>query len=441
MFIFVLCFYTTLSWAQSSHESAWFETSTSGVNVITRARNPMQNITYLEEYVGGQYIGAFVLSATNGSSFSKIRFISGYRVNDFCIFEDTVYFCGDNRSETQAIVGKFAANDIMDASPDKYTYYHPWGYLYLKKIAVFRLANSSLQCLCIGKVNIFQTGSPENCILRTNFQKDMSNPPLIYYTNFYIGNNNNGLPKEHYSDIVVSNHHVSIVGYQVGTPNLILIRRIPLSVPYIGYNNIELYLCPNTPSSEMFSSPHAVSMDGDTIAIASLCTRTSGSGYETRVRFIDISNMKMLHSQSYTLSGQNDILAMTYVPDIRSVIISQQLNSDCKIFPLLHNQDYAYDTWGIRHHNSGCYMGLCTAENKYIVATDGSTWFSKDVSQDPNFVSHGCYVADKQHVDIITNLSYVKSSIILSSNPDFFDVKSQKIINRTITKINNCINP
>lgn len=435
--ISILSLCSILSWAQSSHESAWFETIATGTNVITRARNTMQNITYLDEYVGGQYTGVFILSSTDVSSFRQCNFISNYYVKDFYVYNDTIFFCGSNLSSTQAIIGKIGVNDLFTSAAPSYRYFLPTDVRTLSKIAAYRLGDGRTHCLSIGTMNNSSVSTqPVQCYLETLSNAMSATSSNISY-NEYSGNPSS-LPYEWYSDIVVTDNYVCIIGQQVATPPAkMMIKLCSLSQPSTSFDS---YCFTNTPATEMVHLPYATRMDRDTIAIASLCVQNnSTTNFETRFRFVDVNSMKMYHSQSYPLQDRSDIYAMTYVPDIRSVVVSQQISAECFFFPLLHNQIYAYDSWGIRH-TSGCFYGLCANEGRYFIATNGTLWLSKDASVDPNTVSSNCYISDKHHVNIISNLS--EQMYFLQDQPLSPSVPLMTFTGHTASSLsrpNNCI--
>lgn len=405
LFFFVsCCLLSFAASAQSSWESLWYETPNGGSGSIVKAHSTSHNITYFTQSFPSGPRGSFVLSEPDIHYFKRGYFINGYFVNDFCILDNIVYFCGSNANATQAIIGWFHADALLNIQPCTYTYWLPSDVTSLNKIVAFK-KNGTIHNACIGK---YTYGNESyQCIFEADYNSATVNSAPSFLSYFFPAGNAN-YNTEWYSDIVVTDNYAAVIGERYDTENMILIRRMSINSSNPSTWD-EFYTYGGLPPIEMAALPHATAMAGDTIALASLCSGSTGvSDFEIRVRFLNLSNCSMFRSQAIPIQDKADLFDMTYVPKNHSLMLSLPSGAECNLVRLSHLNAGNYTSWFVSMPGVS-FPSICTSKNDLVVASNGWYLFAKQVSVNPLTYNSACYFADKIAVYSISSFPVVNS--------------------------------
>lgn len=395
-FIFIFgCLFSLVATGQATWESAFEDIPNGKGLAITRALSSTESITYYAQNSGTSLRGIFEKKTIGTTSCDTIGFISGYVVHDFCIYGNTIYFCGSNSIETEAIIGYFDVS-IFQNSGQTVNYWTLLDVTTLTKIVAFQRAGNNVECACLGLVRDQLSGQIYSSLLHI----DISGPQPTFTAHYYGSNNTNNQFKEWYSDLVVTDNYVAVVGELKDPSRMIMIRRQSLNQSTVDWNPQFYY---TTPNNEMLALPKAVRMEGDTLALASLSLNSDGV-YEVRTRFVDLASMTMFRSQAFELHDKTDPIAMTYVPKNHSLIMSISIGGICNLIRMTHLQTVGYPTWYITTYSNNYFAGLCCLQNQYFLATSGRLNLYKDVSIDPSSTIVNCYQNGTIKVKIIPNL-------------------------------------
>ncbi|MBR1643829.1 MAG: hypothetical protein IJ684_00450 [Bacteroidales bacterium] len=430
----VLCLCSVASFAQSDYESMRLKAYDGGGNTIIRTYKDVRSITYFSKVYNGVQTGYFLLPNINNTSASQVSFIDGYMVRDFCIDNDTIFFCGSDNFGTVGIIGYFDISNFSATNP-RYTYWVIDTVERLTKIVSYKLNGRKRHNLCIG----MRRDSTEHfsCIIDADYSK--INFSGLFYSFHCYRDSTNSIPQEIYYDLVALSNYVAIIGL-VDTPQRsMLLRWFSYNdytpTPYLNNTNyfdslpiIHKTLFDIDPVTEMLSPAHATAMNGNTFAVASLCSQSAlNTEFETRIRFLSFAGNAptMIGSQSVRVEEKSEPYSLAYMPYDNSLIISQIISSECSLFKLQPYATSNYNSWHIFDY-SHSYSRICSINNgEYVLGTTGQYYLSKKVTIDPTSISvegpydtiqfTPCYYFNKLPVKVINKLSPTTYNLFLPS--------------------------
>ncbi|MBR1643749.1 MAG: hypothetical protein IJ684_00040 [Bacteroidales bacterium] len=433
-FIFIFgCLFSLVATGQATWGSAFEDIPNGKGLAITRALSSTESITYHAQINGTSLRGIFEKKAIGATSVDTINFVPGYVVHDFYIYGNTVYFCGSNPGATEAIIGYFDVSVFQN--PGQVQNINCWTFpdaTTLTKIVAFRRAgNNNVECACLGLVRDQSSGLLYHSLLHV----DLTGQPSTF-TAYFFGNGSLHFYTEWYSDLVVTDNYVAVVGELNTTSRMIMIRRQSLNQSTVDWNPQFYY---TTPNNEMLAFPKAVRMEGDTLALASLCLNSDGI-YEVRTRFVDLASMTMFCSQAFELQEKADPIAMTYVPKNHSLIMSISIGGICNLIRMTHLKTSGYLTWYITHSNK-YFAGLCCLQNQYLLATSGNLNLYKHATIDPSATISSCYQNGTIKIKTVPNLTGHKTQLSIDATSISANNTTPPVTPNSFVRFPACLNP
>ena len=122
----------------------------------------------------GWFVPGFIYGGNN--PYSEIREVSGYNINDFTIFNDTVYFCGEDSSG----VGFYGWTSTQNDQNFQWTFH------------IYKLRDNFLRYVTdVRHIKVFRSGQDLNVLLIGTYKyQPFLNPVKLYSSLIHVQNNN-----------------------------------------------------------------------------------------------------------------------------------------------------------------------------------------------------------------------------------------------------------
>lgn len=272
--------------------------SNTPISSIVRAYSPSEIITY--EYCQNNK-SSFLYASLPFGTLQKNPIPLPLKINDFRVFGDHVFFCGEYTplNQSTGFVGYFSLSDLISGSPVTYHYYpFPNDIKTFYRLVVYNDDNPLARLVAIG-TNIPATGQPQNDIILDC--KDILGTPTFEMKNAIIST----YSPEELCDICYTGRNVIILSSynDITTHNSYLcLRRCDPNSPL--NNSIDtLHMFPE-PRFVAWPELFAVALIDNDVAV-SYRGEDLSSNHFYRLRVFDIGTSPIANTHSQEMANPN----------------------------------------------------------------------------------------------------------------------------------------
>lgn len=322
----------------------------------------------------GNVYGEFIKFDQNLSASRQIT-IDNFGVNDFCVLDGCVYFCGGTR------FGYFNESDFNNT-------------------AVFNATTFSLPVDFVSKIKVYideATQIVTVAIVGGGYNNNCSDAYIVDESVLIVGQINGStfdyckyvFPETnlcyysfnvHFQDVVLTDEYIVAVGVETLTNQNIILSRIAKS----NLSTMDYFIFTDPANSAVESPTVLESLDGNNVAFSSLYMDVSNSKFYARVYFCDMNTFANQCIQDVLLPQKtmpDDLLFLPF---------------DSTLLLLLTSYDYP----GIGDVSSTVYYLDCNANSSYVadfMYDENLRLYSLDRLPDSHFVVGGKNLSDMRH--------------------------------------------
>ena len=302
------------------------------------------------------YQGYFVYKDNTTLFYNYAKMPDNIVVYDFRIFNDIVYFCGENKSTNEGVLGCFECMELKMLPPPPYEVHYKYAPIgsstQLNRIVVYKDPISSvLRVVALGYNSIVPCPGSYFCNMAVECRGLNPGGGTIFYSTRQAYSMAN---YEQWTDIVATDNYLAIVGFsQIGSDKGLIIRRCDPSDP-LGPMMDDIYMYPFTEDLSI-ESIKALSWRNDTIIMAYPWRSQIGNNY-TDIRFFHLGSMQNTKAEQYKNPSKTELYEMAYLPTSKKVIILEDFDctgsgqfSSCFVYinplasTLPYSTPYVYD--------------------------------------------------------------------------------------------------